>query len=148
MKKNVKNKKPTKPTKPPVKKVATKKPIAKKAAKIRATSKSHGPNIIDTLRDLLAKACELALDAADLIADETVVEADEDAGFRAEIEAIKTTGSISLRKRDPKTKLNDDDDYVWIADEADDAAPTSCVPDFDRETVPVARDAEDDVLQS
>lgn len=126
-KKSIKKSAAKKPAKTVKKPAAAAKSRA--AAKKSAKKKSPGPtstlspnsvvlaglNGLRTLRGLLTEACEHALDAADLIADETIVEADEDHGFRVRIAAIGAAAGISLRERAPKTEY-EASGHIWISD--------------------------------
>lgn len=113
--------------KKPTKKAATKKGLTKKgSAKLRSVGSADGllarvvaaEKTTRTLCELLTKTCKYALDAADIIADERLVEAEEDHNFRDEIDAIRATAGISLPERKPKSRLDiASDEYVWIADE-------------------------------
>lgn len=126
-------KKPTKKaSKKHVGKAATKKSAIKKgltkkgSAKLRAVGSTEGllarvvaaEKTTRTLCELLTRMCKYALDAADVIADERLVEAEHDHNFRFEIQTVCITAGISLPERKPKSRLDAaGEEYVWIADE-------------------------------
>jgi hypothetical protein len=139
-------KKPVKKTaaKKPTKKSSTKKPAKKTSGRLTVAQElTKAKETIRSLRDGLTRVSEIALNGADVMAEERISEPEEDFFLRENIEEIRATAGITLRERRSYSKLGPDgDDYVWIADEPE---ATSEVPDEEQpnNVVPLHVDTEE-----